>query len=1306
MKNNSKALCMLLAGAMAVSNCPVSAQAAEVAETETVADTEDMAGAEGVVEAIEAEPVQPEPAESSTEEIAVEEAEINADTLTKGDFTYTEGTDGITITKYKGNDSIVDIVEVFSGETVIAIGTGAFKSNDYISKVILPDTVETIGESAFAYCDALLEISVSGGESSLATIGSGAFRDCTGLSVFPFEGVKSIGENAFRNTLLTEVVLPEGFAVLGESAFRECPALSKITLPSTLNSIGAYAFYDCKVLSKVTIPKGCGSIGNRAFYSCDSLNVVEFQSDTVIISNDAFKDCNSKLLFFGEPNSTAESAAETMGFRFNRYTNSIKIKTLPSKTEYLYGEELNTTGLVVEVDYTSDTAPATEEIAADLCNFSGYNKNKIGKQTVTVSYAGKETTFEINGYYDLSKAVIDSIPNQAYAGRAIEPELKVTGKETGLILVKDKDYKVEYLDDNTNVGTVNVKITGMGDYKGSKTRAYNIVAKSLDAKEISASVPTVIYNGAAQKPVPVVQDGTTTLTLKDYTVSDYSSNTNVGTGMVTLQGKGNYTGYVYLYFNIAPKDINNFTVKDIPDQIYTGKSITPKISVDIDEYTALQEGVDYTIRYKDNTEKGLAKVSITGMGNYTGTIEKTFTIKKKKLENVTVSAVEDKLYTGTAIEPTVTLYDELYKATLVKGTDYTIVYSDNIEAGTATITIEGIGSYEGTLKKTFKIFKKSMEKVTVSDIEDKVYTGTAMEPEVTLYDETYKATPVKGTDYKVTYSNNINAGTATITIEGIGSYEGKIEKTFTIKAKSLENLTVGAFEDRKYTGKAIEPTVTVCDEDFDEEEPFTLKKGTDYTVTYSDNTNAGTAKITIQGKGNYEGTIEKTFVINPETLTGENAVISNLDTCVYTGEEQKPSFKVTCNETDLVADTDYTVTYKNNVSAGTGTIVIEGKGNYKGTVEKEFTIAKKKLEGVTVNDLPGYVYTGEAIKPAIDLKMDGVSLALDKDFKVTYTNNTNAGEATVTIEGIGNYEGTITKTFEIKKKALGDIGVRNIPDHIYTGTELQPVISLELDVYTTLTKGVDYQVVYSNNVNVGTATVQVQGIGNYTGVIEKTFKITPKTIANASVVLSELVSNYDGTEKKPTASVVSGNKTLVSNTEYTVSYRNNKNIGTATVTIKGIGNYTGSVSKNFTIQAKKGTTLIAGAYKYKVTSATEVAFAGLKKSTSKKATIPAEVKIGGAKFKVTSISNKALKGTKVTSVTIGKNVKTIGSSAFEKCGSLKKITIKSTALKKVGKKAFKGINAKAKIKVPKKKLSAYQKLMKNKGQSATVKITK
>ena len=217
---------------------------------------------------------------------------------------------------------------------------------------------------------------------------------------------------------------------------------------------------------------------------------------------------------------------------------------------------------------------------------------------------------------------------------------------------------------------------------------------------------------------------------------------------------------------------------------------------------------------------------------------------------------------------------------------------------------------------------------------------------------------------------------------------------------------------------------------------------------------------------------------------------------------------------------------------------------------------------------------------------------------------------------------------------------------------------------------------------------------------------TPQQIANAVITLSQTSYSYDGSAKKPSVkSVKLGNVTLKSD-DYTVSYQNNKNIGTATVTVTGRGNYAGTVTKTFTISAKKGSIFSVGAYKYKITNSKEAAFAGLKSSKTTKVTILKTVKIGGKSFKVTSIAARALRNTKVTSVTIGANVKTIGSEAFRSCKKLGRITVKSTILKTVGKNALKGIKSTAKIKVPSKKLAAYKKLLGNKGQGKKVKITK
>ncbi len=205
---------------------------------------------------------------------------------------------------------------------------------------------------------------------------------------------------------------------------------------------------------------------------------------------------------------------------------------------------------------------------------------------------------------------------------------------------------------------------------------------------------------------------------------------------------------------------------------------------------------------------------------------------------------------------------------------------------------------------------------------------------------------------------------------------------------------------------------------------------------------------------------------------------------------------------------------------------------------------------------------------------------------------------------------------------------------------------------------------------------------------------------------------YTGKAKKPSLTITYKGSNLKVNEDYTVNYKNNTKIGTATVKIKGKGNYTGEVSKTFKITVKKNAVYTVGSYKYKITNAKTngkgtVALSGVKSKKGKSIKVADTVEIGGKKFLVTSIDNNAYLGcSQATSATIGKNVTKIGSKAFYNCKKLKKITIKSTKLKSVGAKAFKGINKKATIKVPKSKLKAYQRLLKGKGQVASVKIKK
>ena len=219
----------------------------------------------------------------------------------------------------------------------------------------------------------------------------------------------------------------------------------------------------------------------------------------------------------------------------------------------------------------------------------------------------------------------------------------------------------------------------------------------------------------------------------------------------------------------------------------------------------------------------------------------------------------------------------------------------------------------------------------------------------------------------------------------------------------------------------------------------------------------------------------------------------------------------------------------------------------------------------------------------------------------------------------------------------------------------------------------------------------------------------------ASAQISDIKTQiYAGKAVTPSVTVTLNGKKLKKGTDYTVSYANNTKAGsTASVIITGKGKYVGTTTKDFEIAAipAKGKVYTAGNLKYKVTKSAykngTVSVYAPGKKTLTSVSIPATVKINGYTFQVTAIGNKAFAGcTKLKSVKIGAKVTTIGKEAFSGCKALTSITISSNVLKAVGSSAFKGISAKAVIKVPAAKLSAYQKLLKGKGQKSSVKITK
>ena len=235
----------------------------------------------------------------------------------------------------------------------------------------------------------------------------------------------------------------------------------------------------------------------------------------------------------------------------------------------------------------------------------------------------------------------------------------------------------------------------------------------------------------------------------------------------------------------SDKLLSKATVAAIADQEYTGDQIRPTLTVTSADKKTLKEGTDYTVTYNNNVLVGTATVTITGTGDYAGTITTAFDIVGISINDATVTVANQQTYTGSALTPAVTVKVDGKELTTA---DYDVAYSNNTNVGTATVTITGKGNYAGTATAKFEIVKANIQNASVTGVANRYYTGKAR----TQTDlRVYIAGKVLSTDnYSVVYTNNKNIGQASLTITGKGNYTGTITKTFIVKPRKVSNVKV------------------------------------------------------------------------------------------------------------------------------------------------------------------------------------------------------------------------------------------------------------------------------------------------------------------------------------------------------------------------------------------------------------------------------------------------------------------------------------------------------------------------------------
>lgn len=680
-------------------------------------------------------------------------------------------------------------------------------------------------------------------------------------------------------------------------------------------------------------------------------------------------------------------------------------------------------------------------------------------------------------------------------------------------------------------------------------------------------------------------------------------------------------------------------VREILPQTYTGKALKPAIDVyAADGKTLLRKNKDYSIAYKNNVDAdtkkfsgkaipdggigasvtdtesgfdpGLAYVIITGKGNYKGTVFMNFHINPADISGAGMTlkyteSFEEKSGKNATIvtqlkSKTASLkYGRDYALTVKKPDGTAVGLTDKgqlpLNAGTYRLTIEGKDNYTGSVEKDLyvaakeNLIKNAKVKcaATVPDAtKEQLQAGISPKNlEVTLY-----GTPLtEGTDFEVICIGNHEIGTATVMVKGIGGYLGSKSITFKIRGVTFREKEFGAVsvQDMTYTGTAQTQNDVVLAKN-----GKNLIYGEDYIISYKNNIKKGRATMTFTANpaSGYSGSFKKTFKINPLSLDSEDILLDgaerNAGNTRWTLSQSVPyqkggatpagelAVRLRASKALLAAGRDYSIKYKDNkdVSSGAAYMTLTGRGNFTGSVTVYFDIRKASLaelyeeKRVTItskamkasmsytrrwdSDMEDWDKTLKdpdyRFQPAVTVKDGKKVLKKDEDYKVTYSGNVRNqleygnGTPQATIIGIGNYSGTFS--------------TQDLP------------VTIPLSIYNTALSGSRVYVVYDANTDY-----------TYTGK-----PITPKVTVyygkaadvsrakrNGETDESVLIQDTEDMEPEEAYGLTKLREYADGSGDYILSYGPNTAKGkTGKVIIRGVYDYSGSVTSTFTIDPK------------------------------------------------------------------------------------------------------------------------------------------
>lgn len=628
-----------------------------------------------------------------------------------------------------------------------------------------------------------------------------------------------------------------------------------------------------------------------------------------------------------------------------------------------------------------------------------------GKVTVTVAQKEIDITDKLNTW---------SANEFTYDGKSHSVELKIDEDLVGIVKVKEYTGDTEAQAVGEYTASASLELVDPANYKFNEdnvlTREHTWKINKGDLAPTDAE-KSVLFGTKEVTVTPadfgLTQDGikievthagnslitgylpsddmrSVTFMLRDTDKTDAANNAS-DTATLKFSSANYNEASGTLTIKIIDKNTDANTLQiDVPATVTYGDTVSPSVG---ESKPAGAGDVTFKFFDKDGNQVSdqpfpVGKYKVTASCEDADTIytaEKEFEVVARELTEENVTFGENLVYTGNELTQTVTV--TVGGKELTKDTDYTVTGLTGTEPGSYPVTVTGTGNYTGTVTKSFEIAKADISSATISDIDSPVgYTGTAYEPEVTV---TFNGTELAlDTDYTVAYTNNVNAGEATVTITGTGThFKGSVEKHFTITAADLSGCTFAPIADVTYNTKAHTPEVTVAISG------RTLEADKDYTVSYAPNVNAGTATVTVTGKGNFTGSANTTFTIAKADLNLSVYTISSLCTETEVKTSTLPSNFFLADETETgfsialtaaggdaiftqepaVVDGENMITYQLNGGTGEATFnvtVTPVSSNYKaGTYDLKIqAYDKTNVSNRIVFESGSAVYTGSGIK--------------------------------------------------------------------------------------------------------------------------------------------------------------------------------------------------------------------------------------------------------------------------------------------------------------------------------------------------------